>query len=281
MSSRNPVHHHVAMRHRRAQRRSIIDIVLVLIFLCAIVLIVFAHFMRTRQEAVLVDAIAHERQIQIEAAREESAKQRVLNEELQRLRTAEEAGRGEVASTSAPLLSEDTLTTVFPADDTSTVFSTSSLASVSGTKESVLGFVRFEDVKATRYENLRSGFVMEIPTGWSEVYSYGEDMAIANTAYPTGTSVVDIAKKKDAMWMRAVRPCVSTEATSTIFAFASSTDMSIREASACVPPFLVTLGYRTDTSATVDFIGKERFLLSMGRTLYPIVSSIPPYLPIR
>jgi hypothetical protein len=280
VSIRHPVAHHLVHQERQRARRAVIDVLLVCIFLCALVAMLFVHVHANRvyEEETRLRMAEHERMRLSEESRLSLATQLALEDELSRLRIAE-ARESAVLSTSAPRAAAPLLLDAPLLSDVSLGIATSTVLHASGTTSPFM--MRFQDVTVTRYENSRLGFIMEIPAGWSEAYVGGAEVALANSPYWFGVTMADIVKKKEAMWIHIIRPCISTEATSTLFAFASTSDMSIREATACIPPFLVTLGYRSDPDSLPDFLGHEQFLLSISRTLYPIVSSIPPYLPIR
>ena len=111
-------------------------------------------------------------------------------------------------------------------------------------------------------------------------FERSDSIAYASLPYYFGVTVNEIARKDGAMWFRVIRPCSSTEATTTVFQFASSDGggLDIREATACIAPFLVTVGYRADAP---DRLGRELFLLSIATTFYPIVSPTAPYTPIQ
>jgi len=166
-----------------------------------------------------------------------------------------------------------------PVVPTVSVDSTSSVSIIIGTTTgSVLPYPKLEDVTVARYENTRLGFLMELPKGWYLAYERGEDVAFASEQFPFGSSYGDIKKNDGTLWVRVTRPCTSTEARTVIFSFATTTDMTIREATSCIPPFLVTLGYRANVAHSSS---REQFLLNLGRTFYPMVSPVAPYAPIR
>ncbi len=274
MSIRHPVAHHLLTREHHRRRRVVVDVLLVCIFLFAIAMVAFVHVLRAHEEEARREAVLRERTLLSDAARALAQRDATREEELRRAREERERGSAVsvFAATSTPSIAPES------PQDTLETEATSTSTSTSQTEAQVSSFVRFQDVTATRYENSRLGFIMEIPEGWSEVYTRNDAVVLANSAYWFGVTVPEVTKKKEAMWIHVLRPCTSTEATSTVFAFASTSDTSIREATSCIPPLLVTLGYRADAS---DTRGREQFLLSIGRTIYPIVSSIPPYLPLR
>lgn len=270
------VHEHVS--RRREQRRFIVDIVLVLLFLCAIFGAIIAHIARTAHEqAVLLES---ERLIREEHARADAAEARRKTVQEEWDASMQNDPRYNVPATSAaPLFAPD------PSAADSVLGSSRDRASTSAeiassTKAETRGFIRFEDVTVTRVENRHLGFLMELPEGWSLAYERSDNLAFANSEYYFGVTDGEIAQKNGAMWLRVIRPCTSGEATTTIFRFTGETlptSNNIREATACVAPFLVTVGYRDDVE---DRLARELFLLSVARTLYPIVSPTAPYAPI-
>ncbi len=263
------IDHHVRASRERDRRRFFVDIVLVAILLIAIIGVFFMHRMREsgREELRRQAEVGREADrdaVELERARRDAAERQSATE---RVSTTD-------ATQGAPLLATADST---GGGDESVASSPSSKAS-SLQNETPLTHVRFEDVTVTRYDSARLGFVMELPVGWSPAYEGGESIAFANFVYDFGISDADMLKKADAMWIRVQRPCIPTEATSTIFQFASSSDVYIREARSCIPPFEITVGYRTDAP---DWSGRERFLLSVARTFYPMVKSQFPYESIR
>jgi hypothetical protein len=276
MSTKNPIDHHLRRKLWQKKRRLVVDALFIIIFFCAITGIFFAYQMNARTVFAEKQKITGVLARQATKERESEQKQRALEKELRRVREEAMQKTDPLVPTSTSLLEPEPPSGLV--DEVSPPGIPSSQISASGTTEGIAGFVQFEDVTVSRYENSRLGFVMEIPSGWRMAYEHSDEVLFANDTYWFGVFLSDVVKKKEAMWVRIVRPCTSTTATSTIFVFATTSDTSIRETTSCIPPFLVTLGYRADVA---DYILRERFLLSIGRTIYPMVSSVPPYLPLR
>ena len=265
------IDHHVRASKERDKRRFLVDIILVVVLLVAILGVFVVH--RLRQGDIKESRLLSDARLEVERDRSESARvQRVMLEQQSKTERASETKQ---TSDTAPISTDEEK----KGEDGALASSSPSFATTSVLQnETPISHVRFEDVTVTRYDSARLGFVMELPTGWSRAYEGGESIAFANFVYDLGISDADMMKKPDAMWMRVVRPCTSMEATSTIFQFTRTSEVNIREARACVPPFGITVGYRTDST---DWSGRERFLLSIARTLYPMVKSQPPYESIR
>lgn len=137
----------------------------------------------------------------------------------------------------------------------------------------------FRDVTSIRYENKELGFLMELPDGWTLAYRRGDTVAFANGSYPVATTLSDISATPNAMWISVERSCGGSVATTTVFADVTVGGTTpLRIAEFCVVPFRVTLGLRADA---IDRTSRERFLLDVSRTLYPMVNPLPPYAPIR
>ncbi len=272
------IEHHLRRSRNRERRRFVVDIVLVLLFLCAAFGVFVAHTVRTRGEEFAKQQSKKLLQIEHERALAAESSKKKLQKELEAARDA--AMYGDLAVPPAPLLTSD------PLDSDGELgarllYASTSAEIASSTDATIQGFTHFEDVTVTRIENQRLGFLMELPEGWSLAYERSAELAYANFPYYFGVIDSEIAQRKGAMWLRVIRPCKSIEATSTVFSFAKSktqTDVSIREATACVAPFLITVGYRDDAP---DRLGRELFLLSVARTFYPMVSPTAPYPPLR
>lgn len=272
------IEHHLRRSRNRERRRFVIDIVLVLLFLCAVFGVFMAHVVRARNEEIAKQQSEKLLQVERERARDAEALKKKLQKELEAARDA--AMYGDLAVPPAPLLSSDP----FGSDGAlgaKLLHASTSAEIASSTDVTLQGFTHFEDVTVTRIENPRLGFLMELPEGWSLAYERSAEIAYANFPYYFGVNDSEIVQRVGAMWVRIIRPCSSTEATTSMFRFAKSSTqatVSIREATACVTPFLVTVGYRDDAP---DRVGRELFLLSIACTFYPMVSPIAPYPPIR
>ena len=263
---------------KREQRRFIVDIVLVLLFLFAIFGAIVAHIARAAHEKAVLFQSAQLIEEEHKRADRAEVRRKAVQEEWNA--SMQSDPRYNVpALSAAPLLVSD-----LSADDdilgTALLHASTSAEIASSTEAMTRGFVRFEDVTVTRIENRHLGFLMELPEGWSLAYERSDNLAFANSEYYFGVTDGEIAQKNGAMWLRVVRPCTSREATTTVFRFTEETlpaSTNIREATACVVPFLVTVGYRDNVE---DRLARELFLLSVARTLYPIVSPTAPYTPI-
>lgn len=270
--------HHAHHARKRARRRMAVDVVVVLFFLLAIAGIVFSHFNSSRIERERVEALQKLRD-EVAALEKQNASARPVGITLPPSSQSTVSTTTEDALT-VPLLSGDAPESTGTEVELSSGVSANESAPALETATSVGAdsFILFDDVTTERHHDTRLGFVMELPSGWRVAYERGDTMLFANNEYWYGVTDAEVAKRDEAMWIRVVRPCDSANATSTVFGFASTTGTLVREATACILPFLVTLGYRADAG---DFLGRERFLLSVARTFYPVVSSTAPYVPIR
>lgn len=268
------IEHHILQFQKNKRRRFVMDIIFVILFILAIMGIFVAYNRQSREDARIFaeknTAISEERA----RSRQLLIDQQKLERELMESRLRELSNQN-IPTIDAPLLSPEA------SDESSTIdmslqYSSTSMEVASGTNNGIQGFVQFVDVTTTRIENKRLGFVMEIPEDWRLAFERSDSVAYANSSFYFGVTVNEIARREGAMWIRIIRPCSSMEATTTVFQFALNEDtgVSIREATACIAPFLVSVGYRADESGRLEF---ERFLLSVARTLYPIVSPAPPY----
>ncbi len=258
--------------HDGQKKKSKGDIVLALLFFFAILAVFAGHRIWSMERTEKVD----ERETYAAVFRQEAA----LHEREQALARAEiavlaQAAQGNSASSSfaqwdEPFFEEDNKGEPFFADidpPPATV-----------TTKSTQSYIQFEDVTVTTLENKRLGFVMEIPSEWTLASEQSDGVILASSPFISGVSIEDIIAREGALWIAVRRPCVSQVGALTQFAFATTSAIATREATACIAPFLVTLGYRADAP---DHFGRERFLLSVARTFYPIVSPHAPYAPIR
>lgn len=255
------------------------DYVLVLLFLCIIFLGVWAHLeargaeRKYNTEVALREALVRESTQLLRSEREEAK----LREERLRADLLQ-GGGGAVATTTEPTGEGGDGGDIVPVASGGDLGGEAVTLVPTSTPTQTFDYPRFQDVTAVRYENTRLGFLMELPQGWYLAYERGGDLAFGSDLYAFDIALDDMKKPDGALWVRVTRPCTSTEATSTVFAFATSTQATIREASSCIPPFLVTLGYRAD--APTPHL-REQFLLNLGRTFYPMVSPTAPYPPLR
>ncbi len=251
------------------------DYLLVILFLCVLLVGVSAHIDAQRAERHII-AEAAEKALRVREA------ERLLSVEREETRKRELYLRQEINRS----IGISPTSTVFSRRDNEESFANksgsenmgsnlllNSSAIAQGTNGTPASYPRYEDVTAVRYENARLGFVMELPKGWYLAYEYGQDLAFGSELYAFGVTLDDMKKLNGALWMRVTRPCTSTEATSTIFTFGTTTNGTTREASSCIPPFFVHLGYRTDAPYS---LAREQFLLNLARTFYPIVSPTAP-----
>lgn len=270
MGSKHKVVH---SEHGREKRRKKGDIALALMLFFAILAVLLGHGIWDMERSEKVD----DRETYAAVFRKEETL-RVREEALRRAEIValSEAAQGNSASSSFPQWEESLLAEGDTEVDEPTAIDNQ------GTSAATLievgpSFVRFDDVTATTYENKRLGFIMELPTEWKMVNEDSDGIILASSPLGVGEKLADIAQKEGALWIAVSRPCESQEGVTTQFAFASTTAAVTREATACIAPFLVTLGYRADAP---DRVGRERFLLSIARTFYPIVSPYAPYSPI-
>ena len=148
--------------------------------------------------------------------------------------------------------------------------STSSTSSESESRQNVSKDekLRFKDVTAVAYQNLRLGFVMELPANWRLMYEHSDEVLFVSDTVSLGTSLDDVRHTPKAMWISVGQVCQSADATSTPFALLYASTTPTRERYACIPPLKINMGVRRDQTNTSQ---QQSFLLDIARTIYPIV----------
>jgi hypothetical protein len=260
MNTHHPIHH-INKREQKARLRAIIDIVIVVIAILLGVLFIIGHVSERNQE------------------REDRARANALRSMYDTLAQPKEEFTPTLARVPKGATPEDRVAVVSPKESTTThkitpeesarlveTQSTSTMPTAPTTTS--LAYPRYEDVTSTRLHYARLGFVMEIPSGWGVVSERADSVLLSLLSLPNQSTIDRVVREPGAVWVHIERPCTDTVATSSRFAFGTTTDIGVREATTCIPPLLVTLGYRSDAP---DPVGRERFLLSIGRTLLPVV----------
>lgn len=148
--------------------------------------------------------------------------------------------------------------------------STSSTSSASDSQADVSQDekMRFKDVTTNAYQNLRLGFVMELPANWRLLYEHSDEVLFVSDAAPSATSLDDVRRTPKAMWISVGQVCQSADATSTPFALLFASTTPTRERYACIPPLKINMGVRADQTSISQH---QSFLLDIARTIYPIV----------
>ncbi len=265
MHTPHHTHHSLESAQKRKHLRAVLDVVIVVIALVLGFLLVLGHLSEQRQERMAINreramhALAQRMPLPMASGTPELVITRAQGATPEDLMVVSSPPREEVISPSSREI---------PPPGNPVVLSTTTQSETPSSTSTSVVFPRYEDVTAYRFHHPRIGVVMELPSDWVMVSERTQDILLSLRTVPPQSRLDRVVREPDAMWIHIEKPCTDTTATSTRFIFATTTDIGIRQATSCVAPLLVTLGYRADAP---DPSGRERFLLSVGRTLLPVV----------